>query len=260
MTTQRGPQPIHRPQRRAKAQEIAAYFHQRYGEKVLALGVYGSVARGDDGPYSDIEMHCVLREPGVDESYEWSAGDWKAEVDVISQELLLQQATQLDVDWPITHGAYTHVWVLYDPESFFTKLAQAANSRSKAVFQSIICDVIIGEIYELIGKIRNCFVSQEFSSLPYFTVHLARHAACLVALARRHIYTSSAGLFRESLSLPDLPAGYVALIEAVMQGNLSNPQAILSMADAFWEGIELWAEQRNLIITEGDYPDLPPCQ
>ena len=256
----RGPQPIARDQRHRKVLEIGAHFRKRYGDQVLAMGVYGSHARREDGPYSDIEMHCVLKDPGVDESFEWSAGAWKAEVDVISQDLLLAQAARMDVDWSITHGAYTRVWVLYDPESFFPRLAQAASSQSEAAFQSILKDVIVGEIYELIGKIRNTFEFNEFSSLPYFTVHLAQHAACLVGLAQRHIYTSSARMFRESLSLPDRPNGYDAIIELVMQGSLTDPAAILRLANAFWKGVEQWAEQKKLIIVEGDQNGLYPME
>ncbi len=249
MSLLKGPQPIPRSQRREKALEIAERFRQHYGERVLALGVYGSVARGEDGPYSDIEMHCVLREPGVDECFEWSAGDWKAEVDVISQEILLKKAHQVDVDWPITHGAFTRVWSLYDPDGFFPRLAQTAVSQSESIFKELLQEVIVGEIYELIGKIRNAAEFKEYSSLPTIAVDLASDAACLVGIAQRHIYTSSAYIYRESLSLPDLPTGYEALAELVMQGRLDDPHQIISLANALWEGIEQWAERKHLVIT-----------
>jgi len=47
----------------------------------------------------------------------------------------------------------------------------------------------------LIGKIRNTAALQEFSGLPYYTVHLAQHAACLVGLAQRQLYTNSLHIF-----------------------------------------------------------------
>ena len=53
-----GPQPYSHAERMTRAKEIAAQFRAKFD--VLAIGLYGSLARGTDGPYSDIEMHCVL--------------------------------------------------------------------------------------------------------------------------------------------------------------------------------------------------------
>ncbi len=87
-----GPVKISRSERFQTCQEIAARLHEVYKEKVLAIGVYGSISRGTDGPYSDIEMFCVLKESGekIEFSYEWSAGPWKAEVNVCSADVLLR--------------------------------------------------------------------------------------------------------------------------------------------------------------------------
>ncbi len=60
-----GPQPLDGTVRRAHMYEIAAQIRAHYQEHLLALGVYGSLARGSDGPFSDIEMHCVLQGEGT---------------------------------------------------------------------------------------------------------------------------------------------------------------------------------------------------
>jgi kanamycin nucleotidyltransferase len=51
-------------QRMELAQMITKRLIIRYGKVVKAIGLYGSLARNEDGPYSDIEMFCVLRAPG----------------------------------------------------------------------------------------------------------------------------------------------------------------------------------------------------
>lgn len=114
-----GPQPVTRDHRLQIARQIAGRLRRHYGEQLLALGLYGSLARGTDGPYSDIEMHCVLHGSGIEFCHEWSAGPWKAEVDVYSQDVLLAWAGEVDVDWPLTHGACVQVQVLHDPADFF---------------------------------------------------------------------------------------------------------------------------------------------
>lgn len=55
-----GPVNISRSERLQTCHEIAARLHEVYRDKILAIGIYGSVAKGTDGPFSDIEMFCVL--------------------------------------------------------------------------------------------------------------------------------------------------------------------------------------------------------
>jgi hypothetical protein len=40
---------------------------------------------------------------------------WKAEVDVYSEDVVLARASELEVDWPVIHGACTNVRARYDP-------------------------------------------------------------------------------------------------------------------------------------------------
>jgi len=246
------------------ARQIAAQIQGHYRDirdvivdDVLAIGVYGSLARGTDGPYSDIEMHCVVRGSGVDVCHEWSAGAWKAEVDVYSEDVVLEWASELDVDWPVTHGAYTNVWALYDPTGFFSRLRDAALSHPDEVFQRVIRDVIVGEIYERIGKIRNARATNNEACLPFLAVELAKCGACLLGLAHRHLYTTSTRMFEESLAsatsssaLPGRPEGYDILCRMVMAGDLADAARIADAADAFWSGVERWAGGRGIQIEQ----------
>ena len=212
------------------------------------MGVYGSIARDSDGPYSDIEMHCVISGSGIDDSIEWSAGGWKAEVDILSPDVILEQASQVDCDWPITHGAYVRVWPIYDPSLLFPRLRETVYSQPESRFTKVIKDVIIGEIYELVGKIRNAQTSQVWAGLPYMTVAMVMHSACLVGLAHRQLYTSLSGIFSESLALSNLPEGYPALCELAASGRLEDPAHNIRLIDTCWDGIEAWAASQGIIL------------
>ena len=239
------------------ARQIAAQIQGHYRDirdvivdDVLAIGVYGSLARGTDGPYSDIEIHCVVRGRGVDVCHEWSTGPWKAEVDVYSEDVVLAWASELDVDWPVTHGACTNVWALYDPTGFFSRLRDAALSHPDGVFQQVIRDVIVGEIYERIGKVRNAWAANEDACLPFLAVELAKCGACLLGLAHRYLYTTSTRMFEESLALPGRPEGYDILCRMVMAGDLADAARIADASDAFWSGVERWAGERGIQIEQ----------
>ncbi len=246
-----GPQPIERGQRFETALAIADRIHQHYGERVLAIGLYGSVARGADGPYSDIEMHCVLHGADFEVSHEWSAGPWKAEVDVYSQDVMLARARTLDLDWPLTHRSYVEVMPLYDPTGFFERLRVAVLDHPDQAFRQLIGMTIVGEVYEVVGKVRNARAAGNDTYLPTLAVDLIRYGAFLIGLDRRHLYSGSAWMLEESLKLPGRPGGYDDLCRAVMAGQLEDPARIAALVDGLWSGVEQWAAARGIPIEMG---------
>jgi kanamycin nucleotidyltransferase len=149
-------------------------------------------------------------------------------------------------DWSITHGQFAGVWVLHDPTHLFPRLERLAFSQPLSSFEHAITEVIVGDIYELIGKLRNAQVRQQVDSLPLYLVLLAQHAACLVGLANRHVYASSASLLSDSLQLADCPPGYQALCQAVLSGELNDPHQVMKTAEDFWHGVLAWADRRRL--------------
>lgn len=245
-----GPQPLTRTERLALVDEIAARVRQVCGDNLLALGLYGSVARGTDGPYSDIEMLVVLRSAGEDYVHEWCAGPWKAEVDFLSADVALREAARVEGRWPLTHGAWRYIRPLHDPTGFFDKLRTAATSQPDEVFSAAMRELIVGDIYEHIGKLRNARARGERGQFADLAVSLAREGAYLIGLARRVCYGGAARLFEESLALPDRPAGYDALCAAVMAGELSDPDRVAALCEGFWAGVERWAAEHGLRIVE----------
>jgi kanamycin nucleotidyltransferase len=250
----KGPQPHTHFQRLQLAQEIAAQIHQHYGRHLLALGLYGSLGRGSDGPYSDIEMHCVLHGVStIDIAHEWSAGPWKAEVDVYDEETVLETAALVEGDWPLTHGAFVHVRPLYDPTGFFPRLRHTALTHPDETFNEAITSLIVGELYEYIGKIRNAKALNNPAALPAWTIDLARHTAYLIGLANRHLYTTSSTLLAESLTLPGRPAGYDPLCHLALSGRFTDSAQLVTAANHLWDGITVWAAEHHLPIIQ----DLP---
>jgi kanamycin nucleotidyltransferase len=243
-----GPKPMDNQQRAALVEQIAEKLRQHYKGRLQALGVYGSLARGTDGPYSDIDMYCIVDGQEIETCHEWSSGDWKADVDVYSADVALRWAAVLDVDWPITHAACLAVKPLEDPQGIFPRMREAALSHSEQAYKLVMEDVIVGEIYELVGKLRNAYSLNNSGYMPIFTIELVRFAACLVGLANHHLYSSSSRFLEESLTLPDRPLGYDALCHLGMAGILGSPDVTIKTVDAFWAGVEEWAAQHDLHI------------
>jgi kanamycin nucleotidyltransferase len=212
----------------------------------MAVGIYGSLGRCSDGPFSDIELHVIVKGEEIERAFEWSAGPWKAEVDVYSPDVFLAEAGKLDDLWPITQGAFARVLPLHDPKRLFHRAAHAVFDHTLDEYNALIRDVLIGDLYEVIGKARNAIARGQTGDLAAEAVLAARYAACVVGLANRFLYSTGPEIFPESLSLPGRPNGYDELIELVMQGELSNPRRVVNILDALWEGEEAWAESCGL--------------
>lgn len=240
----KGPQPVSRAERLKIAEEIAQRARELHGAELLAVGVYGSVARGTDGPYSDLEMLCVLREGNAEYSYEWSAGPWKAEVDFYSAAVLLTKAAEVEGRWPLTHGAFATVLPLYDPESFFTSLAAAATGGSPEQFKAAIEEALVGELYEWIGKLRNGNTAYQAE----LAIGMAKYTAFILGLHHRRLFTTGPRVLEEALTLPDQPAGFDQLCDLVMTGRLHDPAPA---CETLWTGLEAWAARNGYTIHSG---------
>ncbi len=236
-----GPQPFDHAERLRRAQEIAGRFSSHYAGRLLGGAFYGSLARGSDGPFSDIEMMFVVAGEQFERNYEWSAGPWKAEVNVLSEDVFFAQARELDGDWPVTHGAFLYNAPFMDAGEIFAHGRAAALGHTDAEFNGLIGEVLVGDLYEAVGKVRNGLALQRPELIAPFALAAARFGACLVGLSNRHVYRSGSTIYSESLALPGQPAGYDALARMVMAGRLDDPAQVAAAVNAFWSGAEAWA-------------------
>ncbi len=78
---------------------------QRDGGSILAVGVYGSLARGSDGPYSDIEIR-ILTPDGVDlPGQEEIIPPFKLEIGATQRSAWLKGAAFVDDSWAVKAGS-----------------------------------------------------------------------------------------------------------------------------------------------------------
>lgn len=247
-----GPAPLSRAERLRLAQAIAARAAARHGPDLKAVGLYGSMARGTDGPYSDIEMYCILRQPDGESTYEWVAGAWKAEVHFFGEDVLLAEAAEVEGRWPLTHGSLHDFLPLYDPEGYFARLRSVAGSRTADQFHAAIEGVLTGEMYEFVGKLRNLSIP---AYLPQLAVKMAEYGAYLIGLHNRLYYSTGSRVLTEALTFPHRPDGFDELTGLVMAGTLSEQVALADACERFWAGVVAWAEAHGYrIVAEQEIP------
>ncbi|HEY5936540.1 MAG TPA: kanamycin nucleotidyltransferase C-terminal domain-containing protein [Kofleriaceae bacterium] len=239
-----GPLPKDHDDRLALAREVAERARLRF--EAIAVGGYGSLARGEDGPYSDIEMFCVVAGE-VDETFEWMHAGWKVEVNVRGREYLARDAATVTETWSITHRNYLDVMPLHDPIGVFAELAAIVHGVPQPPFDRAIERLIVGELWEAIGKLRNARARGELPP-PGFLYYVLRLGYSMIGLANRHLYSTATRAWSESLALPDRVAGYDALCRLASTGDLGDASRVFDACEGFWAGVAAWAAARGLSI------------
>jgi kanamycin nucleotidyltransferase len=229
---------------------IVADLQRVYGAKLQAAALYGSLARDEDGDFSDVELWCMVDEPGLDQRAEWVIGPGKAEVDLMGPDVVWASARAVEDDWCLAQGAFVHNRPLVGDPALFEELRAAVYAAPQADFDRVITAMVVGECFEWMGKLRNGMMraaggSGDLSFLPGLACDYTAFVARMAGLLHRHIYRKGIALVRESLALPTLPEGYVPLAQRVMAGTLDRPQEVAAALEACWAGLGPWlaAEQ-----------------
>jgi kanamycin nucleotidyltransferase len=255
MTLSWGLQPLSHTQRLTIAHEIAERVKERFHPEVLAIGLYGSLAREEDGPYSDIELFGVLRTDQYVQRYEWCTATWKAEVDLYGKQTLREQAARVDGRWPLTHSAFQTVLPLEDPEHFFAEICTIVQTSPEPLFREAIENLLVDDVFECMGKIRNVQALGIPHVLPTLVLKLIQAVAMVVGLANRQCYTTGTRVISEAIALPNLPNGFRELGQIMLTGDLRDGQQLGTVCERLWQGLNIWAnEHRYQIISQERIP------
>ena len=251
-----GPKPQDHTNRLALVQQLSDRLQTIYGDRVVTIALYGSMARQQDGPYSDIELLCIISEPEMDISFEWVYGAGKAEVNVLGRNDARWEAKEVDKDWAISKGAFLEAKVIFGDEAFLTMLKELVLSISDDEINAVISQVMVDELYEWVGKVRNALHANSYSGVSSVACKFAETIALLLGLAHRTCYTTGMTMLDESLQFDDLPAGYQDLCNLVRWGKLSDAKETIMAIESVWSGLVFWATQHNVQVQVGEWPFL----
>ena len=236
---------------------IVTELQQTYGDDLIVIALYGSMARGEDLPFSDIELFCVVRGTATDFRREWVYGVGKAEVNLMSDDVAQADAALLDSDWARWKGQFLHARCLHGDPAYLDALRELVFSPTPAAFNAVVEEMIVGELYEWIGKLRNAQQVGNAGALPALACYFVEHLAQILGIAHRHCYRTGSHTLADSLTLPRRPAGYDDLCGAVMAGELADPMRVSYLIERCWRGVAAWTQAEGFTFQghgEGSWP------
>ncbi|MGI9235253.1 MAG: kanamycin nucleotidyltransferase C-terminal domain-containing protein [Woeseiaceae bacterium] len=241
-------------ERQAVLDRIVADLQRTYGDRIALVAVYGSMARGDDLPHSDVELFCILLgDSGINFTREWVYGPGKAEVNILSEDVARAKAALLDDRWARCKGQFLFARHLAGDSILLDELRDLVSSPTPEAFNAVIKEMIIGELYEWMGKIRNAQSEGNVGAIPALACFFVEHVAQMLGIAHRRCFTTGAKTLSDSQRLPRRPSGYDALCDLVMCGKLNNPQVVADHVEACWESLAEWSECEGIALTSDSF-------
>ena len=117
----------------ALAERVHDVVQRRWSADILATGVYGSMAHGDDADGSDVDLIVVTYRPGAGPPAVTRQVDGVlVEVTVVAAEEGLRQARVLTSRWPLLADHYLTTRPLLDPQGWLTSRREAHLARVAA--------------------------------------------------------------------------------------------------------------------------------
>jgi len=184
------------------AREVVVKLKERYKDDLLAVAVFGSVARGEDEDFSDVDMIAVVQGEGIADDCNAIMDGLKYAIDVFSRDIVLGKMTSVHMRWPWLAGKFVTAVPLYDEQGVFASYKETFRNLVREDFTPYVRQVFIEEIYEECNKFINTTYSGNRQRVHYNAYHLFTKFAVFLAIVNKSFYTSAVTLPEKAMSFP----------------------------------------------------------
>lgn len=143
----------------AVARAFADELEEREGSNLVAVGVFGSVARGEEREHSDLDMLVIVKRPRKSLRHHMRAGI----LVTILQQAPAQardEVTGSRPDLSDALGGWRSLHPLYDPRGLLAELRRRALHPSPAQFREAARRGLVAT-FEDLGKLRNAVAARD---------------------------------------------------------------------------------------------------
>jgi predicted nucleotidyltransferase len=213
-------------QRLELARELTAALLRRHGEEaIVAVGVHGSVARGEDADESDLDLAVVTAGPEVEvpDRFLRHRGT-VVDLAAITADAYLEEAGHIGPAWPLAADQYVNHLAMHDPGEFFHKLRhvhEAAVEQSPPEAFRAAAGVDLVQLVSWEGKARDAELAGDLAVASLAVKEAAVLAMLVVGLHTRTAYRNLAHAVRATAVTeaggPGFPAAYRRLLDPTVE-------------------------------------------
>ena len=207
-------------QRLALARELTARLLAAHGDQALvAVGLLGAVARGDDGEDSDLDVAVITAGPDVQVAERLLRyRDTVVDVSAIPAASYLEEAGQIGPAWPLAADQYVNHLPLHDPDGFFHKLRHVHEAAVEQAPPAAFLAAAGHDLAQLLSWEARARAA--LAADPAAAAVAVKEAAVLAALAvgllTRTAYRDLAHALRSTAATEAVPGGFAAAYRALL--------------------------------------------
>jgi len=231
-------------ERKQLAQHLCEHMVSRYKEEILICGLYGSTMRGNDTPWSDLEMWFVTADgceaAGQHLLYRDIAVGYRAYQRSDLEYILTSPSTR----WPFHMGVLSELKVLYGDPALVQAWIELGKSIPPERFRHALEEILPGLVVESHGRIHSSVLRRDNHSLfPHVFEVLFEMLTALCLLNQRWVTHDYYQGLEDSFNFPKLPKSYQEIVPVLYDSN--SPEQTIELAD------QLVANYWNLLEGEG---------
>jgi hypothetical protein len=232
------------------AHELTRHLLARHGqEAILAVGLHGSVARGEESDVSELHVAVITTGPEVKiPTRMLRHRGTVVDLGAISAEDYLDEAGHIGPLWPLAADQYLHHLVLHDPTGFFDKLRQAhesavASSPPETFLAAAAYD--LAELASWEARARADELNGELPGALLAVKEAAVLAALVIGLVRRTPYRDAGHALQVAATVTGLPGGFTEQYRRLLSPTIDPASAVLALGRVL-DALEELARQEGI--------------
>lgn len=224
------------PTRIKLANALAARLGSKHGERLLLVGVFGSAARKDDTPWSDVDVFAVARDNGLASTAFMFQGIM-VNLSVLEAGALEAELRGPGMNWPFLMGVLAVLQPLWGDKTQIERWQGMGLELDAQAFRVGVERLLPQLVFESYGRIRSSGARSNERDAPHAAIEVIYELSRALCLLNRRWVTRDyyAGV-EQTFGFPLRPAGYETLIPQLWQARELETIVALSgqLMAAYW--------------------------
>ncbi len=172
------------------AKEISGYVVRELGEHVKLILVYGSLARGENTEFSDLDM--VVITDGVSYNRSFVLKGRPFEIWSMALDECEKLITTPSISWGVAVTLFFQNKVLYGDQAILNRLEKVYDSLDMQPFIQFCADELVGFV-DILGKVKSAAHSRDIVYARWAAHCLANETAGIIAMINKRYYLNQWG-------------------------------------------------------------------